>query len=282
MVRNGVLPEENYAKCRNGYRIHYLDRGDGPVVVFLHGSGPGASGYSNFKGNFEAIAEQGYRCIVPDLIGFGFSDKPNDVEHPLSFFVECVKQTLDLAGVKECIVVGNSLGGAVAIGLALEYPEFVKKLVLLAPGGMSKTEEYFTMPGMQKMFEIYGSGETITPEMMKEFFQFGLVHDPRHATDQTIQERFQIMQIMNGHVMITMQIPYLVDRLPELQCPVLAFWGANDRMMPDMGLVGLAKNCAHLKLIVVSECGHWAMVEHEALFNRECLQFFAHTGAVWP
>ncbi|MBW2941321.1 alpha/beta fold hydrolase [Zhongshania aquimaris] len=275
MTMNGVLPDENYAICPNGYRIHYIDKGDGPVIVFLHGSGPGASGHSNFKQNYQFIAEQGYRCIVPDLIGFGFSDKPDDVDHPLSFFVECVKQTLDLAGVSECIVVGNSLGGAVAIGLALEHPKLVKKLVLLAPGGMSQTEEYFTMPGMQKMFEVYGSGDDITPEIMKELFSFGLMYDPKYATDQLVAERFQIMGLMNGHVMITMQIPYLAERLSELSCPVLAFWGANERMMPDSGIMALKNNCSNLELIILSECGHWVMVEHEALFNSECLKFFA-------
>ena len=275
MTMNGALPDENYAHCPNGYRIHYIDKGDGPVVVFLHGSGPGASGYSNFKDNYPVFVENGYRCIVPDLIGFGFSDKPDDVQHPLSFFVECVKQTLDLAGVEECVVVGNSLGGAVAIGLALEHPDLVKKLIVMAPGGMSQTEEYFTMPGMQKMFEVYGSGEAITPAMMKEFFSAALVHDPKSVTNELIAERAQIMELMNGHVMITMQIPYLVERLPELQCPVLGFWGTDDRMMPDSGILGFAKNCANLKLLVISECGHWVMVEHRELFNKECLEFIA-------
>ncbi|GAA4102556.1 alpha/beta hydrolase [Zhongshania borealis] len=275
MALNGVLPDENYAICPNGYRIHYIDRGEGPVVVFLHGSGPGASGHSNFKQNYLTIAEQGYRCIVLDLIGFGFSDKPDDVDHPLSFFVECVKQALDLAGVTECFVIGNSLGGAVATGLALEYPDLVKKLVLLAPGGMSQTEEYFAMPGMQKMFEVYGSGEPITPEIMKELFSFGLMYNPKYATDELVAERFQIMELMNGHVMITMQIPYLAERLKELSCPVLAFWGANERMMPDSGILAVAKNCANLKFVIVSECGHWVMVEHKDLFNKECLEFFA-------
>src|SRR5690348_16261070 len=91
------VPEGHYAALPNGQRIHYLDQGpkNGPVVVFLHGSGNGACGYSNFNGNYPVLAEKGYRTIVPDLIGFGYSDKPTDVEYPLSFFVECVKQTLD-------------------------------------------------------------------------------------------------------------------------------------------------------------------------------------------
>lgn len=273
MALNGVLPEENYAHCANGYRMHYIDVGEGPVVVFLHGSGPGASGHSNFKGNYSWLAEQGYRCLVLDIVGFGFSDKPNDVDHPLSFFVECVKQTLDVVGVENCAVIGNSLGGAVAIGLALEHPQLVEKLILLAPGAMSPTEEYRQMPGMQKMFEVYGSGAPITAEVMKELFAFGLMHDPKYATDELVAERLQIMEIMNGHVMMTMQIPHLVERLPELQCPVLGFWGTNERMMPDSGILGLAKNCKNLKLVLLSECGHWVMVEYEELFNRECLEF---------
>jgi 4,5:9,10-diseco-3-hydroxy-5,9,17-trioxoandrosta-1(10),2-diene-4-oate hydrolase len=185
----GRLPEGHYADCANGYRIHYLDEGQGEVVVFLHGSGPGASGYSNFKGNYPALVESGYRCIIPDHIGYGFSDKPDDVDHPLSFFVECIKQTLDCAGVERCTVVGNSLGGAVALGLALEYPQLVEKLILMAPGGLSELHEYQKMPGMQKVFAVFGSGEPVTAAVMKDLFAASLMHDPSHATDELVAER---------------------------------------------------------------------------------------------
>jgi 4,5:9,10-diseco-3-hydroxy-5,9,17-trioxoandrosta-1(10),2-diene-4-oate hydrolase len=274
----GLLPEGKYARCANGYRIHYLDAGaaQAPVVVFLHGSGPGASGHSNFKGNYPALVAAGYRCIIPDLIGYGFSDKPTDVEHPLAFFVECVKQTLDCAGVERCTVIGNSLGGAIAIGLALEYPQLVRKLVLMAPGGLSELPEYQAMPGMQKMFRVFGSGEPVTPAVMTDLFATGLMFDPRHATDELVAERMQIMQIMNGHVMATMKVPVLTGRLPELDCPVLGFWGLDEKMMPDSGIMALARNTRQLRLILVSECGHWVMVEHEAMFNRQCLDFIAN------
>ena len=273
MPQSGPLPEGHYVDIPNGQTIHYLDQGDGPVVVFLHGSGPGASGHSNFKGNYPVLVEQGYRCVVPDLVGFGFSDKPDDVQYPLAFFVECVKQTLDAAGVTRCAVIGNSLGGAVALGLALEHPELVDKLILMAPGGMSEREEYFQMPGMQKMFEIYMSEEGLNTDSMRELFEVGLVYDPKFVTDELVAERSYVMGLMNTQVLVTMDIPYLPDRLPELQCPVLVFWGANDKMMPDSGLLATAKNCPDMKMLVLSECGHWAMVEHEALFNRECLAF---------
>ena len=195
------------------------------------------------------------------------------MEYPLSFFVECAKQTLDVIGVDKCTVVGNSLGGAIAIGMALEHPELVEKLILMAPGGLSPMEEYGQMPGMQKMFQVYGSGEALTHEVMKDLFAFGLMHNPQHATDELVKERMQIMATMNGQVMSAMAIPVLVDRLQELGCPVLGFWGSNERMMPDSGIMNFAKNCPNLRLILVSECGHWVMVEHEGMFNRMCLDF---------
>ncbi|MFT4518991.1 MAG: 4,5:9,10-diseco-3-hydroxy-5,9,17-trioxoandrosta-1(10),2-diene-4-oate hydrolase [Halioglobus sp.] len=273
MEMNGRLPEANYAQCANGYRIHYLDEGQGEVVVFLHGSGPGASGYSNFKGNYQSLVDAGYRCIIPDHIGYGFSDKPDDVDHPLSFFVECIKQTLDIAGVEKCTIVGNSLGGAIALGLALDYPELVGKLILMAPGGLSEMVDYQTMPGMQKVFQVFGSGEPVTPEVMKDLFATGLMHDASFATDELVEERMQIMQIMNGHVMATMKVPVLVDRLAEIKCPVLGFWGMDEKMMPENGIMNMAKNLENLRLILVTQCGHWVMVEHEDMFNRTCLDF---------
>jgi len=273
MGKVGLLPEGNYANCANGYKMHYLDEGQGEAVVFLHGSGPGASGHSNFKGNYPALVAAGYRCIVPDHVGYGFSDKPDDVDHPLSFFVECIKQTLDCAGVERCTLVGNSLGGAIAFGLALDYPDLVEKLILMAPGGLSELAEYQKMPGMQKVFQVFGSGEPVTPQVMKDLFATGLMFNPEHATEELVAERMQIMQIMNGHVMATMQVPVLVDRLPEIQCPTLGFWGMDEKMMPEEGIMAMVKNIKHMRTILVNECGHWVMVEHEAMFNRACVDF---------
>ena len=140
----------------------------------------------------------------------------------------------------------------------------------------SEMPEYQQMPGMQKMFQVFGTGRSVTPEVMKDLFAYGLMHDPKHATDELIAERMQIMQIMNGQVMATMKVPVLTERLTELRCPVLGFWGLNERMMPESGIKALADNCSNLRFILVSECGHWVMVEHESMFNRMCLDFLTH------
>lgn len=172
------VPEGQYAKLRNGHRIHYLDQGQGSVVVFLHGSGSGACGHSNFKSNYPHLVKNGYRVILPDLLGYGYSDKPANIEYPLDLFVECVKQTLDHAGVAKYTLVGNSLGGAIALKFALDYPQHVEKLVLMAPGGVENQADYFTMPGMALMKEVFMSPQPVTPERMKEFFIKAFVVNP--------------------------------------------------------------------------------------------------------
>lgn len=270
------MPEGRYATLANGRRIHYLDQGQGPVVVFLHGSGNGASGHSNFKGNYPALVAAGYRVIVPDLIGFGYSDKPADVEYPLSFFVECVKQTLDAIGIDKVTLLGNSLGGAIALGFALEHPCQVERLVLMAPGGLNELADYLAMPGMAAMFATFGSGTKLTVEKMKEFFIKAFVVNPACVDDALVRERFELMKLQNPQVMKTMKVPNLTARLPEIKCPVLALWGLNENMMPESGILRLAKGLPNCRMVLVPNCGHWVMIEHRELFNRTVLDFLTN------
>src|SRR5207245_2435083 len=126
-----VVPEGHYADVGDGLRIHYHAEGDGFPVVFLHGSGPGASGWSNFRRNYPAFAAAGFRAIVPDTLGFGWSSKPEgptaEVTYTLDFLVAALRRFLDGIGVTRCAVIGNSHGGALAIKLALEDPARVAK-----------------------------------------------------------------------------------------------------------------------------------------------------------
>lgn len=268
------LPKGRFVALPIGQTVHLLDHGKGPAVLFLHGSGSGASGHSNFKGNYPFLADHGFRALVPDLIGYGYSDKPQDVDYHLDFFVTCIKQMLDELGVERCHVVGNSLGGAIAIKLALDYPSVVDKLVLMAPGGIEDQPAYFAMPGMQTMREVFMSPEPVSPERLRHFISTALVYNQAVVTDRLVMERWEVMQTQNQQVIKTMVVPNMAGCLGELKGPKLAFWGLNENMMPPSGIQTLADNCSNIRIVLVSECGHWVMVEHEGMFNRSCLDFF--------
>lgn len=265
------IPEGQYVTTQSGYRLHYLDQGQGHPVVFLHGSGSGASGHSNFKGNYPFLADNGYRVIVPDHIGYGYSDKPQDVEYTLDFFVECLKQQLDAIGIEKCSLIGNSLGGAIALKFALDYPEMVSTLNLMAPGGVEEQVEYFTMPGMQIMKEVFTGPPT--RDTLEQFIRKALVYKDDCVDDELIDERWDIFQKQNTQVITSMKVPNLTERLPEIKTPSLVFWGVNENMMPETGIMKLAKGLPHNRLVLVSECGHWVMAEHTDLFNRYTLDF---------
>ncbi len=272
------IPEGQYITTADGLRIHYLEQGpaEGEVVLFLHGSGNGASGYSNFKGNYPVLADAGYRCIVPDMVGFGYSDKPDDVEYHLSYFVEVLKQTLDALDIDKVTLIGNSLGGAVSLGFALAHPDKTERLILMAPGGLNELPDYLEMPGMAAMFALFQSSEPVTEARMKEFFIKAFVVDASCVDDELVHERFEMMKLQNPQVMKTMVVPNMTGRLGEIKCPALSLWGLNENMMPDSGIMRLAKGLPNGRMVLVPNCGHWVMIEHKDLFNRTVLDFLTN------
>lgn len=267
------LPRGSFARLSNGIELHYLDKGEGPVIVWLHGSGPGASGYSNFKGNYPAFCEAGYRNIVLDLPGFGRSDKPADVEYRLEFFVECLNLLLQHLGIERCTLLGNSLGGAIALGQALNYPDTVERLILMAPGGVEDRETYFEMEGIKRMVEVYSAGPMGVAEM-REVMSLQLF-DSSQLSDAILAERAAVAKTQPANLFSTMLVPNMTEQLQELQCPVLGFWGTNDLFNPPMGTLKFLDNAPDARFIMLNRCGHWVQVEHEALFNRSCIDFLS-------
>lgn len=266
-----VVPEGKYADIGDGLQIHYHEAGSGPAVVFFHGSGPGASGWSNFRRNYPAFAEAGFHVYVVDTLGFGYSSKP-DLDYTLDFVVGGVKRFFDKVGVGKAALVGNSHGGAVAIKFALEYPELVSKLILMAPGGLEERETYMKMEGIRTMMKAFFKPEGITRESLRVVFGLQL-HDPAQVTDEIIEERYQIAVTQPKRVMASLSVPHLAPELPKLQMPVLGFWGTSDRFCPSTGAMRIAEGCPRSRVLLLSQCGHWVMVEYAALFNRMSIEF---------
>lgn len=256
--------------------IHYRNHGPvaGDAVVFVHGSGPGASGHSNFKKNIDAFVAAGHWVIVPDLPGFGYSSKPTDLDYTTVFFSSHLVGLLDALGVEKFALVGNSLGGAISIRAALDHPDRVQKLILMAPGGIEELETYMAMPAMARMISNFVDG-ALDRDGLRRVLET-LVYDPSHVTDALVDERWAILQDQPPEVLRRMIVPNMETELSRIRCPVLSFWGVEDEMLPASGGLKITRACRPSRHIELSECGHWVMVEHTRAFNAACLDFLAN------
>lgn len=256
--------------------IHYRSHGPagGDAVVFVHGSGPGASGHSNFKKNVDAFAQAGHRVIVPDLPGFGYSSKPTDRDYTTRFFSSHLVGLMDALVIRKFALIGNSLGGAVSIRTALDHPGRVVKLILMAPGGIEELETYLAMPAMAKMISNFVDG-VLDRDGLRRVLE-NLVYDPLHVTDELVDERWAVLQQQPPEVLARMVIPNMESELGRIQCPVLSFWGVDDEMLPASGGLKITRACRPSRHVEIAECGHWVMVEHTRLFNATCLDFLAN------
>jgi len=265
------LPLDQFAELESGLKLHYLDVGEGPVVVWLHGSGPGASGHSNFKGNYPVFSEAGFRNIILDLPGFGRSDKPDDIKYDLDFFVSSVNAFLKKTGIERCTLLGNSLGGAIALGQTLAHPETVERLILMAPGGVEERETYFEMEGIIRMVETFAAGKMGMEEM--QHVMSLQVYNPELLDNEILCERVAVVPSQPENLFTTMMVPNMTERLQEIQIPIFGFWGTEDKFNPHSGSMKILHNAPDARMILLNRCGHWVQVEYPDLFNRSCIDF---------
>lgn len=258
-------------KVSGGYEISMAEAGEGPAVVFLHGSGPGASGTSNFRSNAPAFVAAGYRVLLPDLIGYGASSKPEGIDYTLQLFTDTVFEALNQAGVTSAILVGNSLGGGIAMQIAFDHPGFVEKLVMMAPGCVEELPVYFAMPGIAKMKSSFGSPEFSLAD--QKALITNLVYDASSISDDLVAERFAVARTQSKDVLARMRTPNLAPRLGELTMPILGFWGLQDDFCPASGAQRFLEACADARFMTFNKVGHWVQVERSEEFNRYTLAF---------
>jgi len=266
------MKEATY-KVAGGYDIHLKETGEGPAVVFIHGSGPGASGHSNFRQNVDAFVAAGYRVILPDLIGYGASSKPEGIDYTLQLFTDTLYEALQAHGIARASLVGNSLGGGIALQMALDHPEFSERLALMAPGCVAEREAYFVMPGITKMVSSFGGPDFNLDEQRR--LVGNLVH-PDFAPkipDALVAERFAVARTQPKDVLVRMRTPDLSPRLGEVRNPIFVLWGLNDEFCPEAHSRLFLDNCQDVRAITFARTGHWVQVERANEFNRYVVDF---------
>jgi 4,5:9,10-diseco-3-hydroxy-5,9,17-trioxoandrosta-1(10),2-diene-4-oate hydrolase len=272
MIIASDTPAGRTIELKDGQSLHVVDVGEGRPIVFLHGAGPGASGWSNFRQNIPHYVALGYRCLAPDLLGFGGSSKALDIDYTFEVFGRALAEALGELGVTNCMLVGNSLGGSIAIRMALDYPELVSKVVLMAPAWLDERDAVISTPGVRAMTGAFSGPEGLTREKLRHVFEL-MFASSRHVTDEIVEERFAAAQAQNSTIYRQIRGENLAPRLSEIRQPVLALWGVEDRFNPVSGAYKIAEQCPDVRVVLKSDCGHWFMIEHREMFDRELLAF---------
>ena len=129
-------PEIGATAIANGIETNYLEDGSGDdTVLLIHGSGPGVTSYANWRLVIPALATK-FRVIAPDMVGFGYSERPEDIDYGVQTWADQAIGLMDTLGIEKTSLVGNSFGGAIALRIATQHPERVDKLVLMGSMGV--------------------------------------------------------------------------------------------------------------------------------------------------
>lgn len=257
-----------------GIKIHYGERGEGHPLLLLHGTGPGSDAWGNFRHNIGTLSKS-FRTIAVDLPRFGRSAKVEVTGPRLDYLSGVIRDFMDSIGVGSAHVIGNSMGGQVAMKLAIDTPDRVAKLVLIAPA-IASHSIFTPMPteGVRQIANYY-KDEGPSLEKMERLLK-ALAYDPEIVTDEMVRERHQASidpEVLNVNKGPHWARQSLEGELEKCAASTLIVWGQDDRASAlDHGLL-LLRRLPDARLHVFARCGHWAQVEHATAFNQLALHF---------
>ena len=278
-------------------RVHELRGGRGTPVVFVHGLG--SSGYMEWRFNLEAAAAD-HRVFAPDLPGYGRTEKPN-VRYTIGYFAKFVADYMEERGLRKAAVVGTSLGGRVALEVALENPELVRKLVLVNALGLGR-------PRPQPAQLAYGLvtlprvGEAVM-RFTRSALRWAPPRTIRRVAGRLAGSKSDLEKVMDDSYLENLRELYETDafhnaylstvralvhpsalrggqhdataRLHELKIPVQLIWGSNDPLFPLEHATRAHALISNCRLAVIEGAGHTPQAERPEEFNRVLHDFLA-------
>jgi 4,5:9,10-diseco-3-hydroxy-5,9,17-trioxoandrosta-1(10),2-diene-4-oate hydrolase len=268
--------------------LHWNEAGTGDqVLIALHGSGPGASAWSNFKGNLPVFADQ-FRTLLIDQPGFGRSDKPKVTGSTMTHAAKAIVALMDKLKIEKAHFLGNSYGGGVAARITIDHPERVEKLVLMGPGGIAHV--IFSPDPTEGISILREFLTKPTRESLERFVRI-MVYDQKLVTPELLEERWSTVNdkdTFEGFKRVAMpdvtpeegrrirEENDLWRHLEKVSHQVLMIWGRDDRVVPmDSAFLAL-RRLRNSRLHIFSRCGHWAQVEKKDEFNRLVVDFLTH------
>jgi len=245
----------------------------GTPVLLLHGLGDSAD---IWKHNIKALAAN-HRVFAPDLVGFGFTDKP-DIEYTPEVFLRFIQDFLSACGIERCRLVGHSLGGGLTLKYALTHPGQVDKLVLVSSAALGPEA---TWPLRLSTLPFLGPWALCPTRSILFFFFRRLVYNPAVIQDDFVDHRYRLLlprenrrallKVLHSLLTVRGVRPQILNpvlaNLGRIQAPTLIIWGTHDRILP-LGHAYRAKaEIPGATLYVFEKCGHMPNFEYPEKFN---------------
>lgn len=259
--------------------LHINEAGpaDGEALLLLHGSGPGATGWTNFSNNIPVFAEK-YHVIAADMPGWGESDPVTWQERN---HTKATADLMDALGLEQATLIGNSMGGGTTIRFGYEHPERVRRLITM--GSSSGSSTLFGPAGLTEGLKILQRGyREPSFAVMKELVDV-MTFDSTFATDDLIQGRADMVAAHPEH---NKNFLDAVGKRPVVEldqakvrtitAPTLLFHGRDDRVVHFEHSLRLTSLIANSRLVLINQCGHWLQIEHAAEFNRLVDEFITN------
>jgi 2-hydroxy-6-oxonona-2,4-dienedioate hydrolase len=247
-----------------GHKVRYLEEGKSDkTILLIHGLGGSAERWLRVI----PILSPKYRVIAPDMIGFGYSDKPS-VDYTIEFFGKFLSAFIDTLGLKSAILVGTSLGGQIA-AQCTNTNHTIEKLVLVAPsGGMKQSTAAVDAYMMAALYPNHSSAR----------IAFEMMSNSGTVDEFTVSDFVKRMSIPNAKLAFISSVlgiknSKIVESLQKIIVPTLLVWGKEDRVIPiehAKQFVASIKNCTFLEL---NDCGHLPHVEKPEIFSESILEF---------
>lgn len=259
-----------------GVSTRYVEAGppDAPAVVMLHGTG---GHWETFAPTLGPLSRH-FRCIAPDMIGNGFSGKP-DHDYEIAVYVEHLLGLMDALDVRRANVIGMSLGAWVAARLALDAPERVDRIVLMSPAGLVATKENMARIRAERTRAV----ENPTWDSIKAMFDH-LIADEANRLPDLVALRQAIYRLPEtrgaiDHVLILQDpdarernlIP--PDQWERITAPTLVVASGKDHGEYQSTARRVAGYLPHSEILEMPEVRHWPHFEDPELFNAAALRF---------
>lgn len=273
-VSGQVLHSENshFAEV-DGMTIHFQEFGDpsDPTLVLVHGYT--ASTYV-WHSVAPLLAERGFHVIAPDLVGFGFSEKPSWFDYSITSQARVVVRLMNVLGIGRATIVGSSYGGAVSSTIALDYAERVEKLVLV---DAVCNDDVLAHP-LLKLAAVSGIGEIFTSFFLdsKAFHRTRMKNTLAPAnhhliTDERVESVYRPLAAKDAHhsVLATSRswdACRIQDDAQYIDQPTLIIWGDQDTVIPIQNGEKLFNSILNSRFVVFKECGHVPQEEKPELF----------------